>query len=398
MLKISLHPMLTGQMRSLFLISAEHGELALAEMFVRASTVMGEWRILLPPKLFGIHKDAFGGRAAQYTSLGDVTRAIEEVDPQIVVLCSAYLLSLDNLLAPREVRELLALLRARGCAIATTDPFLGLASVLTPKDVDIRYLLPGLPSWKRALAGLARAVVGARTKLIKVPPMDDLAHIYPTGIPERPDGIWRLSFAPPSAPSSVDASATGTPPQWLFVLAEIDMHTQLVEMELRDFVENLLGMLRFAVAQGARPVLIAPRLIVDRLAGATTSEMELHEHLPLTEFRTRAMDAEYVFYWNAFSLSQLERLSSERPVFVFDRGYLSRAVAPYHEVATTCHFGGWEPKYLDQRQLFSPYVLAHLAKQQRSAVHTIAERWRQSPTSDEMLRQLLATADRSRSG
>ena len=62
---------------------------------------------------------------------------------------------------------------------------------------------------------------------------------------------------------------------------------------------------------------------------------------------------------------------------------------PFYERARACHFGDWEPPYLDQRQIFSPYVLAHLAKLQKPAMRALRERWQSSPTPDELVDQLL---------
>ena len=350
---------------------------------------------MLPPKLFDVHKASFGDRATQYTSLDHIKSVIEAHEPRLVLLCSAYMFALDKVLSRREVTELLTFLRGRNCRIVTTDPLLGLARELTFKDVDSRYLLPGAAGWKRTLARAAVAIVGSRAKLVSGLQLDDVIHVYPACAPDIDDGVRRHSFFvdPQAASQSTTAHAHR---RWLFVLAEIDLHTQLVEMDLRDFVENILGLLRFAVAEGARPTLIAPAMLVDLLAGAVTAEMELHRQLPITEFRQRVLGAEYVFYWNAFSPSQLERLANEQPTFVFDRGYLSRAVKPFYDAAKTCYFDGWEPKYLDQRQLFSAYVLAHLAKQQRPALRALRERWQASPTPDELIRHLLETAEPSR--
>ena len=392
-----------GTVRSVVVVTGEHSELALAQALLRPPTVAGEPMMLLPPHLHDVHAESFPGRAVRYTSLADIRSAVDAHDPQIVFLCSAYLFSLDKVLTPRQVAELLDFLRARHCTIATSDPLLGLARQLTLRDMDTRYLLPGERGWKRALAAAACRVLGSR-KLLPVPPMDGVVHLYPTCAPDIGDGVPRLSYftAPAVHGANTEAQEHGThpstPPRWLFALAEIDVHTQLVQMHLRDFVENILGMLRFAVAEGARPTLIAPSMIVDLLAGVATPEMELRRHLPVTEFRRRSLDAEFVFYWNAFSPSLLERLANELPIFVFDRGYLSRALKPYYEAAKACHFGGWEPKYLDQRQLFSPYVLAHLAKQQRPALRQLRQRWQASPSPDAVIRQLLGMADRSRAG
>lgn len=394
-MKFSLHPMSESLVRCVVVVSGQHSEVASAEMLLRTQAIAVDARILLPPALHAVHRASFGTRAAPYASLADIKGVVAAHDPQIVFLCSAYLFALDKTLSRREVSELLDFLRLRGCRIATTDPLVGLAGRLTLRDVDTRYLLPGEAAWKRALAAAAARIARSH-KLVPVPRMDDVIHVYPGGAPDIDDGVQRASFFAPPAPHAHEAERT--PPNWLFLLSEVDLHAQLVETDLRGFVENILGLLRFAVAEGVKPTLIAPAMIVELLAGAMSADMQLHQILPIVEFRRRILDAEYVFSWNAFSPSQLDRLASELPVFFFDRGFLSRAVKPFYDAAQACHFGGWEPRYLDQRQLFSPYVLAHLAKQQLPAVRALRERWSRSPSPDDLMRQLVGTAERSRTG
>jgi hypothetical protein len=80
------------------------------------------------------------------------------------------------------------------------------------------------------------------------------------------------------------------------------------------------------------------------------------------------------------------------PVFLFDRGHFARTITPFYDVARTWYFNGWEPPSVDQGQLFSPYVLAHLAKAQKAATQAIRQRWQSSPTPDALVNQLLGTA------
>jgi hypothetical protein len=286
----------------------------------------------------------------------------------------------------------------------TSDPFLGLASQVTVAQIDAQMLVPGESAWTRRLVGLALRLRGSGAKVFRLPSLDDVIHVYPTSIPEHDDGITRVSFFNPAilrAATVPDAQAPRDPrggsPRWLFVLSDSDLHVQTVRVGLPEFLENLLGMLRHAAAEKKQAALIAPSAIVQRLRYAVPEGVELLSWRPLDEFERRVLDAEYVFYWNAFSFSQLARIANELPFFVFDQGHFARTLTPYYEIARACHLGGWQLKYLDQRQLFSPYVLAHLAKAQKPEMRALRERWLLSPSPDALVDRLLSESVKSES-
>jgi hypothetical protein len=381
--------------RSLIVTSKAHGELALAESLLRDTRLSEGAHLALPTTLFELNRDTLSVPAAPYRTSGDIMQAVDSDRPDLVFLFSAYLFSIDDSMSRRELGALLEHLRAAGCHIVTSDPFLGLAERLVLKDMDRRMLLPGESAWKRGLLSVVRTLAGSRVKVLNVPDMQDVTHLYPTGVPDVEDDVLRVTFFNPAivqpAPTGT-AGGEGTAPdspRWVFVMSENDLHAQRTTMGLRDLVEDLLGMLRFALAEGRRPTLIAPALINELLSSGVPDGAEVVHWLPLAEFDRRIMNAEYVFYWNAFSYSQIFRIANDRPYFAFDRGFFSRAAKPLYEVARACHLNGFEPTYLDQRQLFSPYVLAHLAKAQRPALQAMREAWQRSPTPDALVGQLL---------
>jgi hypothetical protein len=390
--------------RTLIVTSSSHGELAHAMMFLRGQRLSEHARMLIPEILHAVHKDALPVAAFPYATLDDVLSAVDAHQPDLVCLFSAYLFSFDKLLSAKSLDTLLRRLRDRGCRVMTSDPFLGLASQVTPGQIDPQMLVPGESAWTRRLVALAIRSRGSRAKVLNVSGLDDVLHVHPTSIPEHDDGITRVSFFNPAilrAATVPNAQAPRDPrdgsPRWLFVLSDSDLHVQTVRVGLPEFLENLLGMLRHAAAEKKQAALIAPSAIVQRLRHAVPEGIELLSWRPLDEFERRVIDAEYVFYWNAFSFSQLARIANELPFFVFDRGHFARTLTPYYEIARSCHLGGSEPKYLDQRQLFSPYVLAHLAKAQKPEMRALRERWQLSPSPDALVDRLLRKPVKSES-
>jgi hypothetical protein len=391
------------QARTLIVTSRSHGELAHAMSFLRGQHIGERARMLIPEPLYSIHKDALPVAASPYATAEDILGVLDAYQPDLVCLFSAYLFSLENLFSTRSLDTVLRRLRDRGCRVMTSDPFLGLATEVTSGQIDTGMLVPGEPEWRRRLIALLMRVRGSRAKAFSVSKLEDVIHLYPTSIPNRNDGIIRVSFFNPtivrSSAEPVVDDARRHPrdarPRWLFVLSDSDLHVQTVRVGLSEFLENLLGMLRHAVASERQGTLIAPASIIERLGAGALQGVELLPWRPLDEFEARVVEAEYVFYWNAFSFSQMARLANELPVFLFDRGHFARTVAPYYELARTCHLGGWEPSYLDQRQLFSPYVLAHLAKAQKPVMRGLRERWQLSPSPDALVDQLLSSRPRA---
>jgi hypothetical protein len=383
--------------RVMIVVSRDTEELSLAGSFLRGQHVAAGARILLPDNLYAAHREGLPAPALQYATLDNILRAVDEHQPDLVCLFSGYLLNVEKVLSFGSVETLLHRLRDRGCRMVTSDPLLGLLSRLTLAQVDAGMLALGEPGWKR---WLNRVAVRLRGKVIDVPHLDDVTHLYPTSIPRRDDRVPRVAFFNPASVGGAGESQAGgdgqgqggshtARPRWLFTLSAMELQCQEALLGPREFTEILLGMLRYAVAVERDPTLIAPPSIVHRLANALPSSVELLSFCPPVEFEMRLLDAEYLFSWNAFSVSHLARIANELAVFLFDRGYYSRTIKPFYAIARECHFGGWEPSYVDQRQLFSPYVLAHLAKPQKPVMRALRERWQLSPTPDQLVDQLM---------
>jgi hypothetical protein len=104
---------------------------------------------------------------------------------------------------------------------------------------------------------------------------------------------------------------------------------------------------------------------------------------------TRLLDAEYVFYWNAFSFSLFLRLSQGRPAFFFDPGHLPRVIKPYYALAKRLYYDTWSPPYLDQRRHLDPSQLTMLAEQQKPELAKLVAYWSSSPPPAAVVDELL---------
>ena len=158
-------------------------------------------------------------------------------------------------------------LRDRGCHVITSDPFLGLAPQLTLAQVDTWMGMASQTVWTRWRRRLMMRLLDRRTKVFRVPSLEDAIHLYPTSIPDLDEGIRGATFFNPAVPRAAADPGDASPaseqdepqdaPSWLFVLSATDVDCQRLLVGLREFTELLLGVLRYAVEVGRRPTLIA---------------------------------------------------------------------------------------------------------------------------------------------
>jgi hypothetical protein len=373
---------------SLIVVSKDLGELAFARWLLRGQQFAARTLVALPEDLFATHRAAVPTAAMPYGSREDVLELARSHQPDLVFLFSASLLALEGPLFRQGVRRLLEDLERQGCRVITSDPFAGLGPSLTVGDLDTRMIAPGQPRLRRWLLRAVLRLQKRSARAMWVPGLERAIHLYPTSIPEANDGVERLSVFNPATLRPAGGPVTESTPRWLFVMSPRDLHVQLASNGVRGLTEWLLGMMRHTIESDALPTLVAPEPVIRRLESAVPPGTELLSDCPMPAFEERVLGAEYVFYWNAFSFSQMARLVNEKPVFYLDRGLSAHVIKPFYQRARATHFGGWEPTYVDQRQLFSRYVLAHLAKAQQPVFRALRERWQASPTPDEVVARL----------
>jgi hypothetical protein len=391
--------MTTHVPRSLFVISAGQDELALAMSFLRGQTFAPGARLLLPDALYSRHGRTLPVPAERYASLADISLAIDRHRPALAFLFSAYRFDLDRTLPLTSLQALLDRLRSARCRVVTSDPFLGLAPMVTRDAVDGRLLAIDRAAPVRAAVRLLTRLQDSKASLVRVPALDDVTHLYPGAIPDGESRFKRRSFfnptstyaGTPAAEAPEDSSSGRSTESWLFVLSPDDLNAQRTLIGIPELKACLTGLLTGAVEAGARPALAAPASIVKPLARTLGNGVRWLPDCPFIELESQVIHAGYVFDWNVYSFFYLTRLARGRPVFAFDRGLLAHTIAPVREMARAFYFGEWEPPLLDQRRLSSPYVLSHLAQAQQQSARSCVERWHASPTPDAIVDEILST-------
>jgi len=386
------------EIRSLFIVDNDYGALGLVMYLLENRPMAARALVLLPTSAFDVHNDRLPVTCQGYRSLQDILEAVERHSPDIVCLMSGYSYAYQGLLSIAELRDLIARLRDRDCAIATSDPYLGTFGLISsaPARNDtyrdrFRRRIVGLPGLSSLIAGpigyyrrlkLRRYVRGVTDTL------DDVVHmcpvpqrLLPTGGPDylpfynplciRSDTELRRIAERVSAYPDIATDRA----RWLFVIAGFDLRYQQEIHGERRFAEIVSSKLREALENGKHPCLIAPSELIDAVSRhfGPDDRVSLLPACAFDEFQHRLFDAEMVFYWQIFSTSTFLRLLNGLPTFFFDQGNTARSFPPMHEAGLKCYYVAEPPIYLDIEDALDPATLSELAAGFAASAHRTRE-------------------------
>ena len=328
-------------MRCLFALSADYGEFVTANLLSRGQPF--ERRFALPPAL-AAQAGGLDGVSA-YASTSELRAIIDRERPDAVVLASGYLFALNNLFGPDELASLVAQLRGRGIALATTDPWLRLRAVKPQTRLAIYSMRRGGVDEAQSEKVLAlqrrlEGILGALPHWLAVPAPLAQSSFNP-------------SFARPAqAAKDVD--------EWLLVLSQQDLN-YLAQgaffASLRARVEDLLGAprnrLRFV---GPAPL---GRFLAANFAGEP--RIEYLAYCDFAAFEAAVLRARVVAYWNALSASALYCLyHGVAPVF-FGKGHQAKVCEGLYEHAVEHVYRGAPPPMLAFERPFEVDAAALIA-------------------------------------
>ena len=365
--------------RVLFVMDNDFGALGMVMYMLHGSDLAKRTTLLLPRRAYELHAGHLPVASRPYDTLADVLDFVAADAPRVVFLVSGYLFARQGLLAIPELGRLVRGLRSRGCAIATSDPYLGHFASIARATVPVRTgRIPrmlqarfgNVPWVYRPLSALVDRVGKARLerhvrRVCAI--LGDVAHFYPAAVrAAKAPGPASFCFFNPAYFGLAEERArreeatAGERPRWLFVLAQFDLHFQEQHHGRERFVELVAAKLRESREQGKHPVFIGPPAMAEELSrqfppgsGATVLG-----RCPYAEFEERLLDAEVAFYWQIFSTSAFLRLWNGLPVFSFDPGHTSRYSSVLHEAGLEHYFMGRSPRYLDIEQPLEAGALA----------------------------------------
>jgi hypothetical protein len=382
--------------RSLFIQSHSFGDLVMTMALLEGQEFASRASVLLTDHLYAANENGLGIPTFRYRSVEDIVALVRDRQPDLVFFVSAYGVD-ESLLPLPSLDALVRRLRDLACAVATTDPVLSTTRRLKLSQVDLPLSRLKWRARFRELRNIRRTF-RSFSRVARI--FEDAVHLYPVPTPGLPpgDNVTRASFFNPRIAEESGGAGDASGPSWLFVIGWSDLKCQhwLWGDSFADLVAQKLEQARRAER---RPVLIAPRILVDRVSARLSTDVgaELIPFCSYAEFTSRLARAEYVFYWHLFSCSVLLRLASSRPVFFFDQGHIPRLLKPSYEVGIECYYGGVRPRLLDVRQELDAGALANLVLKQRSDVQAIRAHWATAPEPAELIDRLLrdAAADRN---
>ncbi|MEM8722184.1 MAG: hypothetical protein AAGE84_23300 [Cyanobacteria bacterium P01_G01_bin.39] len=373
-------------MKLLCIISNDFGELSDACYFTKGYNF--DVSLLLPPRLFAVNQGKLPSKAYLYKTVRDILDIVDRQQPELIFLFSGYLYAINKILSLEAVRDLLENLKQRHCQVATSDPFLGILADLNDATFgkDFPFQQPFLQHFSKVF-----------TLLQKLP------HLYTTPVAST-QKVRQFAFfnpnieIPPHELSTYAAQLARVLPvnldqkRWLFILSSEDYVTQINLHGQAKFHASLKNKLEETVESGCQPIILTSKRCIEAVRNLK-SQAEGAIYLsfcPYAIFTKILLEAEYLFLWNVFSNCLLSRLGNHKPVFFFHPGHLSQAIPSLHKLGMKYSYSEANLSYLD---LFQPLQSSELAEQvpvQEQAFVRSQRRFRESPTPDQVVRQLLS--------
>jgi len=291
--------------RVLFVFSADHGEAVNADLFSRGQGF--EVGAVLPRG-----RDApfapFARIVGHYDNAGDVLDAASRFDANLVILASAYLLAVNDLLAPAEVIALVSRLKGGGRALATTDPWLGYWHARPSAG----FRLPGIAAG--AARTRAASILREHQRALDAA-LDDVCHLYAIGYvdPDRPSYSFFNAVADAGPVGDDDGP----------VVLVLSAHDHGVQRRRHgDGFESRLAARVEDLAQTRRVVLVAPPACSRAVASAVRcGALDCPGFTGLDDFSRTVAGAGRVVYWNLLSSSLLYAYYARRPIAFADTGH-----------------------------------------------------------------------------
>jgi hypothetical protein len=391
--------------RTLFVLDNDFGELTTIMYLVLGQPCFRDARILASPRLYETNKDALPGRVALWKTEQDIAQAIDAFQPKVVVLASGYLLPIHRLLTTAAIARIRTDAERQGAVVVTADPFLGLVSQCPPEDLH-RLISIDIPDTADANLVAAKKIGDAllHTALAEAEAvLRDTPHLYPSytdmaGVKTHDTDARTLSFFNPALVVPNTLPTPDTPPAegddapyWMFLISLVDYQTQCMFEGAEPFARIVADRLTEAVGLGRRAILLAPSELIYSLKALMPADgrIQLLTFCPFARAMSLLLAAEYCFYWNLVSHSIIMQLWNGRPIILFDRGHLARAIPAIHQRILAWYYQGWEPPYLDHKDTLSLAVLEAAVADHRRDRDQIVARYRRAPSPAAMIRALV---------
>lgn len=326
--------------RVLFVLSNDFGEYVTASIFSRGQPFSADFAL---PRRLARYAPAGQGNMIEYEEADDLGEIAARLRPDVAVLASGYLFPVNRIATPDALRALIMRLKAAGCAVATTDPWLRIWALRPGSRFTIHSVRKG--GVDTDLSAKMQALQAYLEELFRGMP-----HLFAVPIPAR-EATWMPFFnpdfsrhAPPLAPS--DDSGRD---EWLFVLSKEDF-IFLAGFDGEDFFRALEARIRELLSLPRNRLrFIGPpevgRFLQERWPGEPRVE-----YLPFCDFHafeSALRRASVVAYWNVISSTLLYCLYHRIPPIFFGQGHQAKVCSGLFDHAIEHLYRGRAPQMLD---------------------------------------------------
>ncbi|MCP5348440.1 MAG: hypothetical protein R3F41_05855 [Gammaproteobacteria bacterium] len=350
-----------GCSRIAFVISNDFGEFGTMRYFTRSQPFESDTHVLLTGTQYEIQKNDALLKIYEYRTPESILSTLDEIEPNVIFFCSAYLFVINKIFTLRQVKYLVRELETREIPLVTTDPLLGYLNQIQPSQIKLNSFKSGLFSAiKRSLFWPQRYRVYRDFKALKML-LVNFVHLYP--VPRENlslensrinvDFVNEELFS--HSAEAIERIADPTRPEssgiWIYVMSRLDMEIQMDLYENNEFVAILCDRLLETVARGKKVKISIPEPLRSLLESRFCNSLEIDVlgYKPYDQFIEELLSAEVAFYWNVLSNSAYLRLLNNLPVLFFDIGHMARIFEGSYEIAIRACLGGRKPRYLDIR-------------------------------------------------
>ena len=317
--------------RILFVFSTDYGEIVNADLFCKDQSfdVIG-----LFPEKNGKSDVDFCQEKYYFQNDQQIIDRIVDSEPNLIVLASAYLLVINNVLDQTQLTNLISELKKYDCCLATTDPWMGYWRNNQNESFNIHGIKD--PQNRMAVESKIRSHQAGLDNFL-----DDVLHLYATNYVDP----VRQSFSFFNRVSGFN-SLPEKKDRVTLVLSNHDYTVQLrkhgtqFHVSLSRYINDLLQ------TTSSDVVLLIPQNLFQKLKpGIESNRIKFLGRPNLCEFRATIMSSRLVLYWNLVSASLLYAYYAKCHVAFMDIGHQAELGDGFKEYIVKHVYQGIEPIY-----------------------------------------------------
>jgi len=324
--------------KTLFIFSNDFGEIVLLRFLLYQQPL--HVFLALPERLYD-YVDFPNATKFLYRDGAELNTVLEEVQPEQVMLFSAYLLAPNGLISFPEFYELLDYLDNRKIPVSTSDPFMRYYDQLEYEYNEATFH----SNVRNTLKQLSERLSGYR-------------HLY--SVPVQFDGAPHQSFS--NSFKCEIPEKKHDKQEWTFIMASEDFKLLQVG-NAGMYHKTLVPLLRSLVTDYDIHVnLVFPEdfYTILKTELADVSNINFVSYCRLDEFEELVAQSDLMLYWNVFSASTLICRLHNKPTVFLGHGHMETIFPGFLDYIKTSWFPHNDPEILQIDDHFVPSLLKRL--------------------------------------